>query len=158
MEVFRRLKHYFHHFLFANIGLFIAYLAYGSITIWEVILFFFMNFIPLLDELAFVTLTYIKNQESREIVNLLLVGEMISLLSYLHDKRVKFEQLFLHNIPMYLGLCSLLYIFLAFDFQILFFGLAGIIVHLALDIINDQYEFGTVSAWLWPFSVMMTGK
>lgn len=152
------LEHYFHHFLFANIGLFIAYMAYGSITFWEIMLFLFMSFIPLLDELSFVALTYIKNKESREIVNFLLVGEMIELLSYLHDKRVKFEQLFLHNIPMYLGLCALLYIFLAFDLSLFFYGLAAIVAHLALDIINDQYELKSVSSWLWPFSVLINGK
>jgi hypothetical protein len=79
-----------------------------------------------------------------------LVGELSEALYYLHQKRNEFKNLLLHNLPFYLALCSFLYILIIFDQPVLFYAMAGLMVHITLDIINDQYEFGTIRKWLWP--------
>ncbi len=144
------LKHYFHHFLIANVCLFITYFIFGSITIWEILLFIFMTFFPLLDELFYVAMHYLDDARSRTIVNVFLVGELSEALYYLHQKRNGFTSLILHNLLFYLALCSFLYILIIFDQPVLFYALTGLMVHITLDIINDQYEFGTIKKWLWP--------
>ncbi len=144
------LKHYFHHFLIANVCLFITYFIFGSITIWEILLFIFMTFFPLIDELLYVAQHYLDDAKSRNIVNVFLVGELSETLYYLHQKRNEFTGLLLHNLPFFLALCSFLYILIIFDQPVLFYAMAGLMVHITLDIINDQYEFGTIKKWLWP--------
>jgi hypothetical protein len=144
------LKHYFHHFLIANVCLYITYFIFGSITIWEILLFVFMTFFPLLDELFYAATHYLDDAKSRNIVNIFLVGELSEALYYLHQKRNEFKNLLLHNLPFYLALCSFLYILIIFDQPVLFYAMAGLMVHITLDIINDQYEFGTIRKWLWP--------
>ncbi len=150
MDVFRRFEHYLYHFLVANICLYITYLIFGSITVWEVALFIFMTFFPILDELLYVTLNYVNDSDSRGIVNLFLVGELSKTLYFLHNKRIKFTNLMLHNILFYAALCSFLFIFIIFDQPVLFYVVAGLTAHISLDIINDQYEFGSIRKWLWP--------
>ncbi|MBI3366142.1 hypothetical protein HY041_00745 [Candidatus Roizmanbacteria bacterium] len=144
------MRHYFHHFLIANVCLYITYLIFGSITIWEIMLFIFMTFIPLLDELFYVAMNYVNDVNSRGIVNLFLVGELSDSLYYLHKKRNMFYSLILHNMPFYLALCAFLYVLIIFDQPVLFYPMVGLIVHITLDIINDQYEFGTIRKWFWP--------
>lgn len=146
------LQHYFYHFLIANIALFITYLTFGSITIWEVILFLFMTFFPLIDELTSAAIHYIDDIECRNDINIFLSGEVKETLHRLHTRRNKLYSLIFHNIPFYFALCSFLYILIIFDFPILFYAVAGILTHLTLDIINDQYEFKSVTKWLWPIS------
>lgn len=144
------LKHYFHHFLIANVCLYITYFIFGSITVWEIALFIFMTFFPFLDELFHTAMNYVNDVNSRGIVNLFLVGELSEALYYLHQKRNMFYNLILHNLPFYGSLCAFLYILIIFDQPVLFYTLAGLMVHITLDIINDQYEFGTIKKWFWP--------
>lgn len=144
------LVHYFHHFFFANIGLFIAYLAYGSITIWEAALFLFMTFSPLIDELTSAAIRYLDSEECRLIINYFFAGEVVESLYQLHKKRIKLYNLIFHNLPFYLLLCSFLYFLIIFDIPILFYAVAGVLTHLILDIINDQYELKTIKKWFWP--------
>lgn len=144
------LQHYFYHFLIANIALFITYLTFGSITIWEIILFLFMTYSPLIDDLTSAAIHYLDSNECRMIINYFFAGEVIESLHQLHIKRVQLYNLIFHNLPFYLLLCSFLYILIIFDFPILFYAVAGILTHLTLDIINDQYELKTIKKWFWP--------
>ncbi len=144
------MKHYFYHFLIANVCLYITHLIFGSITIWEIALFIFMTFLPLLDELFYTTINYVNDPSSRGIVNLFLVGELTETLRLLHNKRNMFYSLILHNLPFYLSLCAFLYILIIFDQPVLFYAMAGLMVHITLDVINDQYEFGSIRKWMWP--------
>lgn len=144
------LQHYLIHFIIANIALLITYLIFESITIWEIFLFLFMTFFPLIDELFSAILHYLDDKESREIVNIFIAGEVVETLQNLHVKRNNFFNLTLHNIPLYLSLCTFMYILIIFDLPTLFYAMAGTITHLTLDIINDQYEFKSIRKWFWP--------
>ncbi len=149
------LAHYIHHFLVANIALFIAYLVFGSITVWEIILFFFMTYIPVFDELFYAVLHYLDTESCREITHLFIAGEYTKTLGLLHKHRATFTRLVLHNFLLYGALLSLLYIFLIFDIPLAFYALAGLLIHLMEDIANDEYEFNSVSRWLWPVNFLL---
>lgn len=144
------LQHYFYHFIIANIALFITYLTFGSITLWEVILFLFMTFSPLIDELTSAAVHYLDDVYCRHIVNVFIAGQVVETLHRLHDSRKRLANLILHNLPIYFLLCSFLYILIIFEASTIFYAMAGIIVHLTLDIVNDQYEYGSIKKWLWP--------
>jgi len=152
------LEHYIHHFLIANIGLYIAYISFGSITIWEVILFLFMAFTPILDNLLYVILHYIDAEVYRYITHLFLVGDYKETLTELHARRLFFIKLILHNFLLYPALWSLLFVFLMFDKPLAFYGLAGVLVHLTQDIVNDEYEFKSYSRWLWPVNFLLNRR
>lgn len=144
------LQHYLYHFIIANIALYITYLTFGSITLWEVILFLFMTFSPFIDELTSAAIHYLDSNECRMIINYFFAGEVTKSLQELHMKRIKLYNLIFHNLPFYLLLCSFLYVLIIFDISILFYAVAGVLTHLTLDIINDQYELKTIKKWLWP--------
>lgn len=144
------LLHYFHHFLFANVGLFLAYMIFGSITIWEVILFFFMAFFPTLDEFFYAVLHYLDEQVYREIIHLFIGSEYEKTLTLLHTKRLSFSQLILHNFVLYFALWSIMFVLLMFDMSLAFYALAGLLTHLMQDIANDQYEYWSLRHWMWP--------
>jgi hypothetical protein len=146
------LQHYLYHFVIANIALFITYITFGTITIWEVLLFLFMTFSPLIDELTSASVHYLDDMISRYLVNVFLAGKVTESLHALHHERRRLANLILHNLPMYFLLCAFLYILVIFDTSVIFYAMAGIIVHLTLDIINDQYEFGTIKKWFWPIA------
>lgn len=148
------LQHYLHHFIVANIGLFFAYLIFGSITIWEVLLFLSMTYAPFIDELAYTLLNYLDDEKSRGIVTAFFAGEAMEFLKSLHEFRAYFNELILHNLPIYFALWALWYVALVFDISLLFYGLSGLLIHLMLDLINDQYEFSSLNPWLWPMKLL----
>lgn len=150
------LAHYVYHFIIANLGLYISIRLFGSVTMWEILLFVLMSYVPVIDEFIFAIITYLDQKESRDAVNLLIIGNIGEMLSILHKERLAFTRLIIHNVPVYLSLLSLLFASLVFDFAILFFGVMGILVHLAYDITNDHYEFGTLNRWFWPFRLFYT--
>ena len=152
-DIFSRknpLQHYVHHFIIANIGLFFAYLIFGSITVWEVILFFFMAFLPVVDEFFYAVLHYLDEDTCRKIIHLFMGNEFKEVAMLLHTKRKLFTQLILHNFLLYLALWSLMYIFLMLELPLMFYGLAGLLVHLMQDIANDEYELHSLNRWIWP--------
>ncbi|MDO8610050.1 MAG: hypothetical protein Q7R95_05850 [bacterium] len=144
------LQHHLYHFIIANIALFLTYVTFGTITFWEILLFFFMTFFPYIDNLTSAAIHYLDDNDCRNIINMFIAGDVKDTLHYLHTNRKKLTALIFHNLPFYLALCSLLYILIIFDFSVLFYAVAGFITHLTLDIINDQYEFTSISEWLWP--------
>ncbi len=144
------LLHYFHHFLIANVGLFLAYIIFGSITIWEVVFFFFMAFFPAVDEFFYAVLHYLNEEIFREIIHLFIGSEYEKTLSLLHAKRLSCSQLILHNVVLYLALWSVMFVFLMLNMPLAFYGLAGLLTHLMQDIANDQYEYLSLRNWLWP--------
>lgn len=153
ISVFSRknpLLHYLHHFLLANVGLYVAYMVFGTITVWEVAIFLFMVFTPLIDQLLYVAIHYLDDETSRHITHLFIAGEYKESLALLHAKRESFTQLVLHNMLLYVSVWGLLFVFLMFDLPIPFYALAGALVHLMHDIANDAYELGSLRRWLWP--------
>lgn len=143
-------QHYLHHFLLANLGLFLAYVVFGSITIWEVILYFFMAFIPITDQFFHVVLHYLDNDVCRQATDYFIGGDYAQIFILLHSKRELFTQLILHNLLLYFALWALLFVFLMFDKPLAFYGLMGLLIHLMQDIANDEYELQSISRWLWP--------
>ncbi len=148
------LQHYLHHFIVANIGLYLAYLIFGSITVWEVLLFIIMTYLPVIDELSYALFNYLDDRKSRWIVTAFFAGEAMELMKSLHEFRSHFGELILHNLPIYLALWALWYVALAFDISLLFYALSGLQLHLMQDLINDQYEFSSVNPWLWPLKFL----
>ncbi len=148
-----KLNHYIHHFIIANIFLYVAYLVFGSVTVWEIILFFFMAFIPVCDEIFYAITTYLNKESSRRAINLFLVGDIKEMLYLIHQERMLFDELVIHNLPVYFGLSALLYIFLIFDLALPFYALSGVLAHLIHDLVNDEYELKTLSRWTWPFRI-----
>lgn len=144
------LQHHLYHFVIANIALFITYVTFGTITIWEIILFIFMTFFPYIDQLTSAAVHYLDDNDSRNIINVFIAGDVKQTLHYLHTHRKQFSALIFHNIPFYFALCSLLYILVIFDYSVLFYAVCGFLTHLTLDIINDQYEYKTITEWFWP--------
>jgi len=152
------LSHYFHHFIFSNIILYFLFLIFGSITIWEMILFFFLTFALYIDNFIFALLSYLENSQCRMIINDFLVGDIINFFIFLHETRVKFTQLFLHNIFFFITIHFLWYFSLLIDNPFLFYGISGIIVHLFIDLVNDKYELNSIKLWFWPFSFLKLSK
>lgn len=142
--------HYFLHFLIASIGLYGALVFYGSITIWEIILFYFLSLLPVLDEFTYALIHYVSNSACRDALNVFLVGEVLPLFEKLHEKRVEFTQLIIHNIPVFLSLWALWYASLLFESPLLFYGTGAVLIHLWLDVANDQLELRSIRRWFWP--------
>lgn len=152
------LQHVFHHFIFANIGLFLTYLIFGSITVWEVVLFLFMTFFPITDQLIYAATSYLSDDDCRAIINLFLVGDLIQTTHLIHMKRSKFQGLILHNLTFYVTLSAFLFVTVAFDLPVLFYAIAGILIHLLYDLVNDEYELNTIGAWYWPLKGLNLNK
>lgn len=145
-------KHYFYHYLFLNVGFYIAFKMYGSATSWEFLLFLIMSFIPIVDEFAFSLSHYFERPSCRDIVNLFLIGSIAEAVYCLHEKRKEFTELVLHNIPVYLSLWIAWYFCLAFGLAVPFYALSAIQTHLLVDILNDEYELADIKKWFWPLA------
>lgn len=150
----KRFSHYIYHFIFANIGLYVVSFVYGSITVWEVLLFFFMTYLPFLDELFFCAVGYAQKQENRLIVNFFLAGNLEETFYLLHKKRKHFSELIIHNIPVYVALSVFLYVLLVFDLAVLFYAVAGVLTHLVVEMVTDEYEFESLTEWMWPLRTL----
>jgi len=150
MQNYQYLKHYLHHFLIACLGLLVTYFFFGTITIWEIFLFFFMSFIPFLDELFHTALNYLSSSTSRNIINLFLVGDFFSTLYLLHKKRLLIKCLTAHNLLFHLSVWLLWFYAYLFEEALLFYIISAIQIHLIFDILNDMYEFASIRKWLWP--------
>ncbi len=148
-------KHHYLHFFIASAGLYLLYFIYGSITLWELILYYFGSYLPIIDEFVYSTLNYITSEVCRRVVNLFFVGNLRQFISYLHEARENFYTLVLHNIFAYLALWGLWYAFFIFDVPVGLYLLSGILVHLLYDMINDQYDFGHIGKWFWPFRLIV---
>lgn len=148
-------RHYLHHLLISSFALFFFYYIFGSVTIWEIILYFLVTLILFIDELIYAAINYLNADDFRQIVNRFLAGEIIESFYFLHEKRTLFEKLVIHNLPSYLILWSLWYVFLIYDASLPFYALSGIQIHLLFDIVNDKYEFASIQKWLWPIYLII---
>ncbi len=147
------LQHYFHHYLIATAGLLLAINLYGSVTAWEVALFYFINFALFADAFFFAVTNYVHQRSCRSAVNLFIVGDVIRFFSVLHDDRRFYGRLVVHNALTFASLWILLFALLIYDVPVGYYFVAGIITHLLFDLINDAYELHSVFRWLWPFNL-----
>ena len=149
------LAHHLHHFLWASTGLYFAYLAYDSITAWEVLLYYLTTYMLFMDDFLYTIVHYLTQPTCRHIVNYFLIGDVVTWLRTLHEKRLVFHRLIIHNIAVYGALWWLWYATIAFEYPLFFYALSGVQVHLLFDMLNDYYEFGTVKRFLWPIESIM---
>lgn len=145
------LYHPLQHLFIAVFILYCSYLAWGSITVWEVALFFFMSYVPIVDEFVYALVNYLNQSFCRNIIHLFLTSEFIQMIFLLHKQRCWFYQLTLHNLVLVLVLWSAVYVTFLFDSSLAFYGLIGLLTHLTFDTINDAYEFSSIRKWVWPF-------
>jgi hypothetical protein len=147
--------HYLVHFFIASAGLYFVYVQHGSITIWEILLYYIGSYLPLIDECIYATLNYINSDLCRTVMNYFFVGNIGDFVSGMHEARDNFLTLTIHNIFAYIALWAMWYGLFIFDIPVGLYFMSGVLVHLLYDMVNDQYEFGHCGKWFWPFTMVL---
>lgn len=146
--------HFAMHVLVGAFGCAIFAYFYGSITPVEVLLFALMTILPIIDEIMYATVHYLDNTFSRISLNYYFAGDMSQFLITLHEFRKQYEDRIIHNAFIFVSLWLVWFAAYVYAHAPIYFFISGILTHLSLDLINDQYEFGSVFSWFWPLRLI----